>query len=296
MFMTHFFRIKSFSTRRSLQALAAVLVAGAVAAGAQSHVLAALMQDSHPMLAAIGSASQGYLGVELADIDAAHQLSLRLKDQSGAIITLIDHDAPAGQIGLRVNDVVIALNGEVVSNAAILRQRLRELPAGTKLSLLISRDGNQQTIAVELADRKAVEKDVWNKIDGSSQSTSSSSGMHFFEGKGGDAPLLGGFHLPFFGGSLNVGALVEPLTAQMAAYLGVEKGLMVKQVAHKSAAEASGLKAFDIILKVGPEPISTLANWDRALRANQGKTVPVTILRDKKQQTIPFIVDSRRHS
>jgi S1-C subfamily serine protease len=81
----------------------------------------------------------------------------------------------------------------------------------------------------------------------------------------------------------------------MAEYLGVDKGLMVKQVAGKSAAAAAGLKAFDVILKVGTEPISNLSNWDRALRANQGKTIQVTILRDKKQQKINLQADSRHH-
>jgi membrane-associated protease RseP (regulator of RpoE activity) len=110
----------------------------------------------------------------------------------------------------------------------------------------------------------------------------------------GDAPVGGGgFHLPFFGSSLNVGALVEPLTSQMAEYLGVGSGLMVKQVARKSDAAVAGLKAFDVILKVGTEQITNLAGWDRALRANQGKPVQVTILRDKKQQTLTLQVDSK---
>ena len=114
---------------------------------------------------------------------------------------------------------------------------------------------------------------------------------------GGDVPLPGGFHMPFFGSSLNVGALVEPLTSQMAEYLGVPSGLMVKQVARKSEAAAAGLKAFDVILKVGPEAIATTADWDRALRSNQGKPVQVTILRDSKQQTLTLQVDSKhRHA
>jgi membrane-associated protease RseP (regulator of RpoE activity) len=101
--------------------------------------------------------------------------------------------------------------------------------------------------------------------------------------------------MPFFGSSLNVGALVEPLTSQMAEYLGVPNGLMVKQVARKSEAATAGLKAFDVILKVGSDGIKTLADWDRSLRANQGKPVQVTILRDKKQQTLTLQVDSKRH-
>ena len=99
--------------------------------------------------------------------------------------------------------------------------------------------------------------------------------------------------MPFFGSSLNVGAMVEPLTSQMADFLGVHCGVMVKQVARKSEAAAAGLKAFDVILKVGNETMTTPADWDRALRANQGKPVQVTILRDKKQQTLTLQVDSK---
>jgi S1-C subfamily serine protease len=101
--------------------------------------------------------------------------------------------------------------------------------------------------------------------------------------------------MPFFGSSLKVGALVEPLTSQMAEYLGVPSGLMVKQVARKSEAEAAGLKAFDVILKVGPDAISTVADWDRSLRSNQGKPVQVTVLRDRKQQILTLQVDSKHH-
>jgi molecular chaperone DnaK (HSP70) len=81
----------------------------------------------------------------------------------------------------------------------------------------------------------------------------------------------------------------------MAEYLGVPGGLMVRQVAHKSEADAAGLKAFDVILKVGPDAIATLADWERALHTNQGKTVQVTVLRERKQQTLTLQVDSKRH-
>jgi len=99
--------------------------------------------------------------------------------------------------------------------------------------------------------------------------------------------------MPSFGSSLKVGALVEPLTAQMAAHLGVDSGLMVKEVTHKSDAETAGLRAFDVILKVGSDTIATSADWDRALRANQGKPVQVIILRDKKQETLTLQVNSK---
>ena len=66
-------------------------------------------------------------------------------------------------------------------------------------------------------------------------------------------------------------------------------------MARQSEAALAGLKPFDVILKVGPSAVLRLADWERALRANQGKPVEVTILRDRKQQTLTLQVDSKRH-
>jgi serine protease Do len=278
-----------------LAVIPAVIVAAGLAmapqqALAQANNLGQLMDGSSPLLV---SGSQGYLGVELTDVDQEKAQALKLKEVRGAVITLIDHDAPAGQIGLKVNDVVLQLNGQNVEGAEQLRRMLKEIPPGRKVSIEISRDGNIQTMAVELADRRVLGHDVWNKIGNDGEVSAPPPGMGILSGSG-DAPLAGGgFHLPFFGSSLNVGVMVEPLTSQMAEYLGVPSGLMVKQVTRKSEAAAAGLKAFDVILKVGSEPVTNLAGWDRALRSNQGKPVQVTVLRDKKQLTLTLQVDSK---
>ena len=121
-----------------------------------------IFEDSSPLLA--HTSSPGYLGVDVADVDADKAQTLKLKEVRGAVITLIDHDAPAGQIGLKVNDVVLGINGQNVEGAEQLRRMLREIPPGRKVSLEISRDGNIQTLAVQLVDRKELEHDVWAKI------------------------------------------------------------------------------------------------------------------------------------
>jgi S1-C subfamily serine protease len=235
--------------------------------------------------------------VDVTDVDADKAQALKLKDVRGAVITLIDHDAPAGQIGLKVNDVILAINGQNVDGAETLRRILRGIPPGRKVGLEISRDGNIQTVAVQLADHKEMEKDIWNRIglDADGIAPVQPPAMGILAGSG-SAPVSSGFHMSLFTGTLNVGAMVEPLTTQMAEYLGVQGGLMVKQVAHKSEAAKAGLKAFDVILKVGSDSIATSADWDRSLRSNVGKPVQVTILRDRKQQTLSLQVDSKHRS
>jgi len=258
---------------------------GASAQTTISHIL----QEINPLL----SHAQGYLGVLVTDVDNDSVNKLRLKDTHGAIITLIDHDAPAGEKGLHVNDVVISVNGQNVEGAEQFGRMLHDIPAGRKVTLVVNRDGAPQTFVVQLVDRKRMEHDVWNKMNDADSFPPPPAGMGLLAG-GGDAWSLG--HVSPFGSSLNVGALVEPLTSQMADYLGVPSGVMVKQIARKSEAANAGLKAFDVILKVGAEPIQTTADWDRALRSNAGKQVQVTILRDRKPQSLALQVDSKHHS
>jgi hypothetical protein len=274
-----------------------MLAAAPSGADAQALRISQIVTGPNPL--AVHSGSQGYLGVLVSDVDNDSASKLKLKEVRGVVITLIDHDAPAAQAGLRVNDVVLEMNGQAVEGAEQFGRMMREVPPGRKISLVISRDGATQTINVQLADRKKMENDVWNKLGSDTDTYTASPGMGILGGKGSgssDAPTPGGFHMPFIGGSLNVGALVEPLTSQMADYLGVSSGLMVKQVSRKGAAAAAGFKAFDVILKVGTDPISTISDWDRALRSNQGKPVQVTILREKRQQTLTLQVDSKHKS
>ncbi|HZB89296.1 MAG TPA: PDZ domain-containing protein [Terracidiphilus sp.] len=240
------------------------------------------------------ASAQGYLGVLVGDVDTDTATRLKLKEARGAVVTLIDHDAPAAQAGVRVNDVVLEINGQAIGGAEQFTRILREMPAGRTISMIVCRDGAPHTVTVELADRKKMEHDVWKNLDTGADASGSAPVLGILPGASGDVPS-GGFHNPFGGSALNVGAMVEPLAAQMAEYLGIQSGLMVKQVARKSEAANAGLKAFDIILKVGAESIATTADWDRALRANRNKTVQITVLRDRRQQVITLQVDSKRH-
>ncbi len=258
---------------------------GATAQTSISHI----MQEINPLL----SHAQGYLGVLVTDVDNDSASKLKLKDVKGALITLIDHDAPAGQKGLRVNDVVLSVNGQTIGGAEQFGRMLHDLPAGHKVTLVISRDGAPQTFTVQLVDRKTMEHDVWNTMNDSDVFTPPPTGMGILD-NGNPGWSLG--HVSPFGSSLKVGALVEPLDAQMAEYLNMQNGVMIKQVARKSEAANAGLKQFDVILKVGTDSIQTTADWDRALHSNAGKQVQVIILRDRKQLILNLQVDSKHHS
>jgi S1-C subfamily serine protease len=282
--------MKSF-LRPYLYAGAAVLACAAIAAppGAPAQTgISHLIQELKPLL---GHSTPGYLGVLVTNVDNDSVQKLKLKDSKGVLITLIDHDAPAGS-ALHLNDVILSVNGETIEGAEHFGRILKEVPAGKKVTLVISRDGAQQSIVLQLVDRKAMEQEVWNKMN-SSAFPPPPRGTGFLPGTGGDA--LSGSYGSIFTSSLNVGAMVEPLAGQMADYLGLSAGVMVSRVARRSEADVAGLKPHDVILKVGNESITTSADWDRELRSNEGKSVQITVLRDRRQQVLTLQVDSKRH-
>lgn len=291
--------LRPYRTKQNwISAVAVALLAAACAghAGAQSSGIIQILEEPSRLLHTGSGSAQGYLGVLVGDVDSESATRLKLKDTHGAVVTLIDHDAPAAQAGIRINDVVLQINGQAVDTAEQFGRTLREVPPGRTIAIVISRDGATQTVAVQLVDRKKMEHDVWNKLDNGGELVSSGGGLGILSGGGaGDVPT-GGFHMPFVGASaLNVGAMVEPVNGQMADYLGIKGGLMIKQIARKSEAEKAGLRAYDVILKVGADGIATSADWDRALRANQDKSVSVIVLRDRRQQAVNLQVDSKRH-
>jgi serine protease Do len=273
---------------------AGVLVAGGLSIGlaAQAQSLQLIDVLDEPTLLLLHSRSQGFLGVDVGDVDADRAQALHLKDARGAEITILDHDAPAGKAGLMLHDVILQVNGKEIDDAEQVKQILHETSPGHKLQLLLSRDGAPLTVTVQLADRRKVQEEARERLD--TVGMASGSGNSFVS-NGADLPPAGGFHSPFFGSSLHVGAMVEPLTAQMADFLGVSGGVMIKSVARRSEADVAGLRSHDVVLEVGGEAVVTSSDWERLLRSSEGKPVQVEILRDRMKQLVLLQVDGKRH-
>lgn len=281
----------AISSKIGVLAIAGVLtIAGVARANALGLQIAQILDERSLLL--LHSHSRGYLGVDVADMDQDRAQALHLKDARGAEITVLDHDAPAGKAGLRLHDVIVQVNGKGIENAEQVKEILHATAPGKKLQLVVSRDGAQQTVSVQMADRRKMQEEAMQQLG--SSGSSRAQGQAFLSG-GGDVQPSGGFHLWGMGSSLHVGALVEPLTAQMADFLGVTGGLMIKSVARKSAADAAGLKPHDVILEIGGETVVTSSDWERLLRASEGKPVQVEIFRDRVKQLVLLQVDGKRH-
>src|ERR1700690_1004184 len=99
------------------------------------------------------SGTSSYLGVDISDITTERLSALKLKEEKGVEVTMVDQDAPAGKAGLKEHDVILTMNGTAIESAAQLRRMIKETPPGRVVTLGLSRDGQPVSIKVQLADR-----------------------------------------------------------------------------------------------------------------------------------------------
>src|SRR6266481_8996103 len=94
-----------------------------------------------------------YLGVDITDVTTERLSALKLKDERGVEVTMVDQDAPAGKAGLKEHDVILSINNQSVESVEQLRRMIREIPAGRTIEIGISRDGQTTTLKAQLAER-----------------------------------------------------------------------------------------------------------------------------------------------
>ena len=238
------------------------------------------------------SGGSSYLGVDTRDITADRLATLHLKEEHGVEITMVDQDAPAGKAGLKEQDVILTLNGAEVESVEQLRRMIRETPPGRVVTLGISRNGQPMTIKVQLADRK------------------SGFGYGYGYGVGPEAknfhieipamPSLPEIDVPVsivvVHSSARSGLMVENLTPQLGDFFGAKngQGVLVRSVEKGSRADKAGFRAGDVIVKINGEPIHDSGDFSHALRGRKDNSASISILRDKKEQTITLTLPERK--
>jgi serine protease Do len=232
--------------------------------------------------------AQGYLGVNLSEVDTDRITALHLKDAHGAEVMFVDHDAPAGKSGLKVHDVILQLDGQPIENAEQLKHRLLDMPSGRTVSFLVNRDGTPLTISVQLCDREELERKAWpqRKTVPQPAPPTRSGFSQTFVGRPGTA--VTGILDTVMPKGLYVGVDLNPVRTQLADYFGVSSGtgLLVENVDYQSPAARAGLKAGDVVVKVESQQMTSKGDWVKAIRNHRGHLVQVTVMRNKQEQVL----------
>src|SRR5277367_2038164 len=100
------------------------------------------------------SGPSSYLGVDIADITSERLGALKLKEEQGVEVTMVDQDAPAGKAGIKEHDVILTMNGTAIESKTQLQRMIHETPAGRVVTFGLSRDGQAMTVKLQLADRR----------------------------------------------------------------------------------------------------------------------------------------------
>ena len=229
-----------------------------------------------------------YMGVDIADVTPERLSTLKLKDERGVEVTMVDQDAPAGKAGLKEHDVILSMNGPNVESGAQLRRMIRETPAGRIVTLGVSRDGQPLTLKVQLADRhKSV---AWGPK------------TKDFKFEMPPMPPMPDFDMPVSvvvaHSSVRSGLMVENITPQLGDFFGVKsgKGVLIRSVEKGSRAEKSGFRAGDVIVRVNDQPVSDTSDFSHAIRSVTGGSVTVGVIREKREQNLTLPLPERKDS
>ncbi|HEY2496176.1 MAG TPA: PDZ domain-containing protein [Candidatus Angelobacter sp.] len=229
-------------------------------------------------------AGRSYLGVDIRDVTADRMSALKLKEERGVEITMVDGDAPAGKAGLREHDVILDFNGTAVESEEQLRRLIREVPPGRTVTLGISRDGNPMKISVQLADHEAVIAQAHPHV------MVPMPPVQVFPRNSMDLP----FQIQTYSSVL--GIQTESLTRQLGDYFGVKdgEGVLVRSVEKGSAAEKAGLKAGDVVVRADNEKLTDRIDLSHVLRNHRtGGKMTLVVVRDKREQTFTVTLPDR---
>lgn len=237
-----------------------------------------------------------YLGVDTRDITADRLSDLKLKEENGVEVTLVDQDAPAGKAGLKEHDVILSINGSQVESVEQLRRMIHEIPPGRVVTIGISRDGQSMNLKAQLADRKK-------------NFAMASPGKFAFAMPALPAipamqamPAMPDMDVPVsivvVHSSSRSGLMVENLTPQLGDFFGAKngQGVLVRSVEKGSRAEKAGFRAGDVIVKVNGESINDSGDFTHAIHGRKNSTVNVSIIRDRKEQTLTLSLPERNQS
>jgi len=170
-----------------------------------------------------GKVIRPWVGIGLQDITPDLMKYFNLKEKEGALISQVYSGSPAEQVGLKVGDVVIEVDGvKIKSTQDVVREVLKK-KVGQKVNFVVLREGKRTQISVTTAQMP-------EKI-----------------GERGPAkPAREWF-----------GLRVSNVTPDIAKQLGLAKteGVVITGVEPNSVALGAGLKAGDIILEVNRQKI-----------------------------------------
>lgn len=212
---------------------------------------------------------QGYLGVYLQELTPDLKESLDLNESVvGILISGVVEDSPAEEAGLEDGDVIISFDGKKVYSVSKLTRLVRKTSPGTRVALVINRDGDEKKLKVKIGEKSS---SIWyGEIpEGITQLKKLKKG-----------PAEWTFY-----SKPKLGVMIQDLNDQLGEYFGVKdgKGVLITEVIEDSPAEEAGLKAGDVVVGIDNQQVEDTDDLLKVTSEKEkGDRVELKVLRDKK--------------
>ena len=214
-----------------------------------------------------GKVTRGHLGIVVQPVTRDIAASLKLSTAQGVIVSQVQPGSAAERAGLKRGDVILALNGDIISDTNSFRNDIAGTPPGRNLTLRIWRDGSEQELRPTLGEYVPEER---------AQRTTEETSP------------------PAEGSDKRLGLAVQPITPALANQLGISsetQGLVVMEVDPVGPAAAAGIQRGDVIEQVNQQPVSSVADLRSAIeRAGRN---PLLLLVNHRGTTIFVTVRPR---
>jgi membrane-associated protease RseP (regulator of RpoE activity) len=260
--------------------------------------------------AAAAESPRAWLGVQMQDLDDDLREGMDYRGE-GVLISGVVDGSPAAKAGVRNGDVLVSVNGRSVESSGALSDLIGEMRVGQTASLVVMRDRTRRTLSVRLGSRP-------DRVElNDSQSDQPDDLPRFKDMKGfqdmkdlkdlhgmdmEDMPEVHGddhgdntIYLRGLGmGRGRLGVRVEDLSADLAPYFDSQpgSGALVMEVMKDTPAEKAGLKAGDVITRIGDDRISDADDLMKAVHsASEGK-VTIEVTRKGARRTFETELDA----
>ncbi len=196
---------------------------------------------------------RGFLGVQLQPITDEIADSLGLPHNRGELVRVVPPNLPAAAAGVKPGDIVLKVNGEVVTPDRTLSGIVADLAPGTRIPIDVLRQSNPITLTATVAKRPNQEEMA--KQFGQPQVPENPFASPQKQGDG---------------SSDSLGLKVLEMTPALAQRLQVPagtKGVVIADVDTASDAANQGLQQGDVVISANFAPLSGLAQFEAAIKA-----------------------------
>lgn len=224
-----------------------------------------LLYTEQPVMAQLKErTAKPWLGVAIQDVSEKIAKKYKMTEENGAYVTEVTDESPADSVGIEKGDVVVEFAGKQIDDANELVKAVQKAKVGEKVTVVVIRKGEKktfQTVLKKAPRNRSISLTIPPVMDlFRMHRGSGSQGMHLME-----------------------------LNEQLGEYFGTPSGagVLVESVEKESVAEKAGIKAGDVLLKIGKRTIDDLEDVSKAFsKFEEGDKADVVILRKGAQKTV----------